>query len=99
MAAGSRYDGLDVATVVVRDGTGGVREVRYLRRRPAPRPATPLARHRVVPGDRLDLLSARYLGDPTAWWRIADAGGALDPDELVAEQSEGRVLIVPVPEV
>jgi hypothetical protein len=97
MAGHGRYEGLEVATTVVDDGAGGTREVRYLRRRPPPRAATPLARHRVGSDDRLDLITARYLGDPTAWWRVADANPCLDPDELVA--AEGDVLIVPVPEV
>lgn len=95
----SRYEGLEVATAVAPDGAGGLREVRYLRRRPAPPPSTspPLARHRVAEGDRLDLVSARHLGDPTAFWRVADANDALDPDDLVAPAAEGSVLVIPVP--
>lgn len=99
MAGRSRYTGLEVATVVVEDGGGGSREVRYLRRRPLPTAPTPLAWHRVRPGDRLDLLAARYLGDPAGAWRIADANLALDPDSLIDVHSEGRVLVIPVPEV
>jgi hypothetical protein len=99
MPGSSRYDGVQVATAVIPDGTGGDREVRYLRRRPAPQPSAspPLARHRVAEGDRLDLVSARYLGDPTAFWRVADANDALHPDDLVAAEAEGSLLLIPVP--
>lgn len=92
-----RYDGVEIAETVVTVGDER-RTVRYLRRRPTPREPTlpPLARHRVVAGDRPDLLAGRYLGDPTAWWRLADARGVLDPDELTA--TLGEVVEVPTPE-
>jgi len=45
-----------------------------------------------VAGDRLDLLAARYFGDPLQYWRIADANPAPSPDELL---EPGRVLIIP----
>jgi hypothetical protein len=95
----SRYDGVEVATVRVPDGADGEREVRYLRRRTPPDPAaTPtLALHRVAEDDRLDLVSARYYGDPTAFWQVCDANAALDPDTLVAPDAAGTVLVVPVP--
>ena len=101
MPGRSRYEGLEIATGVIPDGAGAEREVRYLRRRPAPGPSVspPLALHRVTDGDRLDLLGARYLGDPTAFWWIADTNAALDPDDLVATEAEGSVLVVPVPGV
>jgi hypothetical protein len=99
VAAGSRYDGAYTATVVVDDGTGGVREVAYLLTRVPPEPgAIPVAlRLRVVPDDRLDLLAARYLGDPGAAWRICDANAALDPDALVGPDAEGRIIAIPAP--
>jgi hypothetical protein len=98
MPGGSRYDGVEIATTTVPDGEGGVREVRYLRRRRAPAHATqpPLARHRVADDDRLDLVAARYLGDPLASWRIADANSALDPQAVTA--TAGDVVVVPTPE-
>lgn len=101
MAKGSRYDGADVASTRVADGLGGEREVRYLRRRlvrdTSDVPA--LAQHRVAEDDRLDLISARYYGDPTAYWRICDANLALDPEALVARDAAGRLLVVPTPGV
>jgi nucleoid-associated protein YgaU len=54
--------------------------------------AEPALEHRVVAGDRLDLLAARYFGDPLQFWRIADANPARSPDELL---EPGRVLIIP----
>lgn len=98
MAAG-RYDGVDIATTTVPDGAQGVREVRHLRRRelPEPRTLTTLTLHRVASGDRLDLISARYLGEPTAAWQVADANAALDPDELTAVEAQGDLLVVPFP--
>ncbi|MEQ4208816.1 LysM domain-containing protein [Actinopolymorpha sp. B17G11] len=99
MAAGSRYDGVEIATATVPDGAGGSREVRYLRRRAVPDPAAaaPMALHAVAADDRLDLVTARYLGDPAAFWRIADANAALDPDALVGPDAEGALLVIPVP--
>jgi hypothetical protein len=35
-----------------------------------------------VEGDRLDTIAAKYLGDPEQFWRIADANGAMRPEEL-----------------
>jgi nucleoid-associated protein YgaU len=52
----------------------------------------PALEHRVVAGDRLDLLAARYFGDPLQFWRIADANPAASPDELL---EPGRTLIIP----
>ena len=89
-----RYQGVEVAAVRVGD-----RDVRYLRRRelPDPRDVRPLAVHTVAQGDRLDLLAARYLGDATASWQLADANSALDPDALTAPGTEGDRLTVPFP--
>ncbi|HEU4421777.1 MAG TPA: LysM domain-containing protein [Pilimelia sp.] len=97
----SRYAGLDVATTTVPDGAGGQRAVRYLRRRFPPQPSTlpTLAEHPVSHGDRLDLIAARYLGDPTQFWRICDANLAIHPAELTAGDRIGEVLRVPVPQV
>jgi len=94
----SRYDGVETAAILVPDGAGGRREVPYLRRRTPADPASvrPMATHRVAADDRLDLVAGRYLGDPTAFWRVADANAALDPDALVAPEAEGRDLVIPV---
>jgi hypothetical protein len=99
--ATSRYDRLEIGTATVPDGEGGAREVRYWRRRALPPPGAtaPLALHSVSAQDRLDLVTARYLGDPTAFWQVADANAALDPDELVGPEAEGTLLVIPLPAV
>lgn len=99
MAGRSRYDGAGTAKVETDDGAGGVREVTYLLTRTPvdPDTVTAIAWHRVVPGDRLDLIAARHLGDATAWWQVCDANLALDPDGLTGPDAEGSVLTVPTP--
>jgi hypothetical protein len=99
VAGRSRYDGAYASTVLVDDGAGGVREVAYqLTRAPLNPAAIPVAAwHRVAADDRLDLLAARYLGDPGAAWRICDANLALDPDALVGPDAEGTVIAIPAP--
>ena len=49
---------------------------------PGPRRPPLLGYHRREEGQRLDLLAAHYLKDPTAFWRICDANGALSPHAL-----------------
>ena len=79
----SRYYGIGSAQLTAPDGT----VVTYLRRRfvPPPENFSTLAEHRVVAGDRLDNLAARYLGDPEQYWRLCDANGVIRPDELTEE--------------
>lgn len=74
----SRYAAIEEATLTM-DG----RSIRYKRRRFIPPPSgSTVVEHPVTPGDRLDLLAARYLGDPTQFWKLCDAAGVLDPAEL-----------------
>jgi hypothetical protein len=91
--ANSRYHGVPVATGT--DAAG--RPVAFLRRRfvpPADRfPAA--AVRRVAAGDRPDVLAAEAFGDPELGWRLCDANGVLDPDELV--RTPGRLVRVPGP--
>jgi hypothetical protein len=90
----SRYQGLEVATHVDAAGTPRV----YLRRRfvPPPERFALLTEHVVTEGDRLDRVTAAYLGDPEQFWRICDANRALRPDELT--EVIGRRLRVTLPE-
>lgn len=88
----SRYHPLEIAEWTSPDG----RVVRYVRRRLIPRDAPiPIAAHVVAAGDRLDNVTARYLGDPEQSWRVCDANRAERPAELTAEP--GRVLVIPMP--
>jgi hypothetical protein len=90
----SRYANIEVAQLDVGQG----RTVNYLRRRfvPPPDRFVPLAEHVVVDGDRLDTITARYLGDPEQFWRVADANRAMRPDELT--ETPGRRLLITLPE-
>ena len=92
--ATSRYSGVPTATVDIADG----RTIRYLRRRfvPGPERFTLLQEHVVTQGERLDNITAQYLGDPEQFWRICDANGAMHPEELTA--TIGRRLRVTLPE-
>jgi hypothetical protein len=95
----SRYAALEIATMAASDGAGGSRQVRYLRRRFPPQPdsLTAMAAHVVVRGDRLDLVAAVQLGDPTQFWRLCDANAVIHPDELTAEDRIGRTVRIPAP--
>jgi hypothetical protein len=73
------------------------REIVYLRRRfvPQPEELSLLREHIVAQGDRLDILAARYLGDPELFWRLCDANRAMRPDELT--ETVGRRLRITLP--
>jgi hypothetical protein len=90
----SRYYGIDVAELTAGDG----RVTPYLRRRfvpPAERFAL-LQEHVVVQGERLDQITAQHLGDPEAFWRVADANNAMRPAALT--EVPNRRLCITLPE-
>lgn len=91
---GSRYSSLPTHVLTLADG----RQVVYVQRRFIPRDPSfvPLAQHSISRGDRLDNVTARYLGDPTQFWRICDVSRTLRPEELT--ERVGRVLVVPLPD-
>jgi hypothetical protein len=90
----SRYHGIDTATLE----TGGGKTVIYLRRRflPPPERFALLQMHVVTQDERLDNITAQYLGDPEQFWRVCDANGAMRPDELT--ETIGRRLRITLPE-
>jgi hypothetical protein len=92
--AGSRYAAVETAALREPDG----RVVAYVRRRFLPQGAglPLLVEVEVTQGDRLDLITARALGDPEAFWRVCDANDALDPTDLT--RTIGRRLRVPLPQ-
>jgi hypothetical protein len=94
IAGSGRYATLDTAEIKMPDG----RMVTYLRRRFVPNPANfaTLQEIFVAEGDRLDLLTAQYLGDPEQFWRVCDANGAMNPEDLTA--TIGRKLRITLPE-
>lgn len=90
----SRYYDIGIATLTDADGE----PVPYLRRRLLP-PSDRfvlLHEHVVVEGERLDVITARELGDAEAFWRICDANDAMRPDDLTAVI--GRRLRITLPE-
>jgi hypothetical protein len=79
----SRYAKLDTATLTVVAADGVATQIRYVKRRFLPAgPGQVLAEYQVTSGDRLDNITARYLGDPLQYWRICDANNVLRPEEL-----------------
>jgi DNA polymerase elongation subunit (family B) len=89
----SRYYNIEIVKYVTSDQ----REIVYVRRRFLPRSGFgPLiAEHSVVEGDRLDNVTATYLGDPEQFWQVCDTNDAMQPDELTEEI--GRRLKVAMP--
>jgi hypothetical protein len=90
----SRYASLATAQFTAPDG----RTVTYLKRRflPPPENFALLQTYVVVQGDRLDNVTAKFLGDPVQFWRLCDANRAMRPGELTA--TIGRRLRITLPE-
>jgi hypothetical protein len=88
----SRYYGIATATYLMPDGT----QIAYKRRRflPHGEDLPLLVEASVAEGDRLDLITYRVLGDPEAFWRVADANNGMNPAEL---ERPGVTLRVPIP--
>jgi hypothetical protein len=74
--------------------------IAYLTRRLVPQPGSPnyatIAKHTVRQNDRLDLIAAKYLGDPLIFWMLCDANGAITPNDLLG--TPGRVLAITTPQ-
>ncbi len=94
----SRYAALRTLSLTTRDANGEPREIRFVERRflPPAGASVTLVEHRVAQGDRLDNLTARYLGDPTQFWRVADANDLMRPEELTART--GRTVRIALPQ-
>ncbi|HEY7597531.1 MAG TPA: TIR domain-containing protein [Actinophytocola sp.] len=80
---GAYEDGLDALAETLRHSAAAAA--------PVERPIV----HRVRRGDRIDLLAARYLGDPAHWRLIAEQNpgldvSALEPGTLVSIRTRGR---------
>jgi hypothetical protein len=90
----SRYAVVEDAIYQAENGE----RIAYKRRRFLPRGETMpvLAEVEVVPGDRLDLIAHRILGDSLQFWQICDANNCLNPFDLTSES--GVLLRVPVPQ-
>ena len=75
---GSRYE--KVPSAVHADASGRVIRYKTVRFIAA---ATPTTVHRVVAGERLDLLAHKFYRDSERFWRICDANLATRPEELI----------------
>lgn len=81
-----------VRTMAGSDGT----VIRYHARRILPLPDN-LATHGIYvvqPGDRIDLVATKLIGDPLQYWRLADVNDVPDP---IALCTPGRRLRIPAP--
>lgn len=89
----SRYHGIEITTLETAAG----KKMIYIKRRfvPSPERFELLQEHVVTQGERLDNITAHYLGDPEQFWRICDANGAMRPEEL---EEIGRRLRITLPE-
>lgn len=92
----SRYYGSSALSYTAPNG----QSFTYLARRFVPQAGAQnyatVAYHTVTQGDRLDLIAAKYLGDPLIFWLICDANGAIRPNELV--ETPGTVLSITMPQ-
>jgi hypothetical protein len=92
--AASRYFQIETAKWQTPEG----KTIVYIRRRFLP-PADrfeQILEHAVVQGDRLDNITAHYLGDPEQFWRVCDANNAMQPDELT--ETIGSKIKITLPE-
>lgn len=89
----SRY--YAVATAIHETPAG--KQIIYLKRRFVPQPERfeLLQEHTVTQGERLDNITASYLGDAEAFWRICDANRAMHPEAL---EEIGKRLRITLPE-
>ncbi len=90
----SRYYLVDTDVYVTPDGEN----IRYLLRRFVPQPErfTLIQDHTVTQGERLDNITASYLGDPEQFWQLCDSNRALRPEELT--EKVGRQIHITLPE-
>ncbi len=79
-AVTSRYHNVETAVFTTPDG----KKIIYLKRRFLPPSSrfSLLQEHTVNEGERLDNITAQYLGDAEQFWRLADANDAMHPDDL-----------------
>jgi len=74
--------------------------IAYLARRIVPQPGAPnfatVAQHVVKSADRLDLIAAKYLGDPLLFWLLCDANGAIRPNALLSPP--GSIIAITMPQ-
>jgi hypothetical protein len=93
----SRYAQIDIGTLeTTRNGLPF--EIRYLRRRFIPSSAgqVTFAKHTVRQGDRVDNITAKYLTDPTLFWKVCDANNVFRPEDLTATLGQSIAIALPL---
>lgn len=90
----SRYYSLETAEYITADG----QKIPYKRRRFLPQGHTlPLySEVTVTRDDRLDLVTAQFLGEAEQFWQVCDANNAMKPEDLIQESVQ--VLRIPTPQ-
>jgi hypothetical protein len=90
----SRYHGIETRMLEKKDG----QKVIYIKRRFVPHPErfSLLQEHVVTDNERLDNITAHYLGNSEQFWQLCDANRAMLPDELTEEI--GRRLRITLPD-
>jgi hypothetical protein len=90
----SRYYTLEKGQYTTADG----RLIVYVRRRfvPPPDRFELLQEHLVTEGERFDTIAAEHLGDSEQFWRVCDANGVMQPEDLT--NTVGRRIRITMPE-
>jgi hypothetical protein len=92
----SRYSTVATVTIQVTGDDGLPHSIRYVDRRFIPQTSgTTLVEHAVGDGERLDVITARYLSDATQFWRICDANDVVRPEDLTDQP--GTVIRIALP--
>ena len=93
----SRYYNIGTSTINVMESDGTVRQVNYVQRRIIPPldDSLTIVEHTVTQGERLDNITALYLGDPLQFWLLCDSNNVLHPTELT--ETPGRVIDIVIP--
>jgi hypothetical protein len=93
----SRYYNVNTATLNVVESDGTLRQLKYVQRRIIPPldNSLTIVQHTVTQGERLDNITAIYLGDPLQFWRLSDSNNVLRPTELT--ETAGRVIDIVIP--
>jgi hypothetical protein len=91
----SRYYSTATAEFTTADG----RKIAYVRRRFLPQgDRLPVLREFIATrDDRLDLITAKTLGDPEKFWKVCDANNAMKPTNLLADPVQ--TIRIPTPQV
>lgn len=92
----SRYHLVEKATMQTAVHSTYTEEIIYLKRRflPPANKAFVRTQHTVTDGERLDNITAVYLGDPEQFWRLCDGNPIMHPNELTDEL--GQRIDIPI---